>query len=134
LPLARTLLFRAARRAGRKLAGLSPRAAEAILRHAWPGNVRELENALERAVALAQGRRVDIEDLPESVRRAPPAVPSVAVGVRPLEVIEREYILSVLEANSGNQVKTAVQLRISASTLYRKLKRYAADAGDRRTR
>ncbi len=64
LPLARVLLADAALRMKRKIAGLAPGAADQLLRYEWPGNVRELENAMERAVALARGSRVELEDLP----------------------------------------------------------------------
>ena len=72
LPLARVLLADAALRMKRKIAGLAPGAADQLLRYEWPGNVRELENAMERAVALARGSRVELEDLPEEVRQAFP--------------------------------------------------------------
>jgi DNA-binding NtrC family response regulator len=44
--------------------------------------------------------------------------------VRPLEEIEREYILAALDLNGGNQTRTAEQLHIGSATLYRKLKSY----------
>jgi transcriptional regulator with PAS, ATPase and Fis domain len=131
LPLARELLADAAARVGRPTPTLTPRAADQLLRYTWPGNVRELENSLERAVALVQGRRVDLEDLPEDVRQALP-VPTVDGGVRTLEEIERDYILAALERNEGNQTVTARQLGIGAATLYRKLKRYGALARDQK--
>ncbi|NMO19065.1 sigma-54-dependent Fis family transcriptional regulator [Pyxidicoccus fallax] len=130
LPLARALLGAAAGRMGRPEPSLTPRAADQLVRYDWPGNVRELENALERAVALARGRRIDLEDLPGDVREALP-VPAVAGGVRPLEAVERDYILAALERNDGNQTVTARQLGIGAATLYRKLKQYGALAKDR---
>jgi DNA-binding NtrC family response regulator len=133
LPLARVFLAGAAGRARRKVVTLAPRAADQLLHHAWPGNVRELENAVERAVVLSPGTRVELEDLPEEVRRALPRVVSDE-SVRPLEDIEREYILAALARNGGNQTVTAVQLRIGAATLYRKLKRYGAIATSRRKR
>jgi transcriptional regulator with PAS, ATPase and Fis domain len=123
LPLARVLLADAARRMKRRISGLTPRAADQLLRYDWPGNVRELENAIERAVALARGTRVELEDLPEEVRQAAPKL-TVDGTVRPLEHIEKEYILSVLERNGKNQTRTAEQLQIGSATLYRKLKRY----------
>jgi DNA-binding NtrC family response regulator len=130
LPLARTLLADSAARMGRPTPTLTPRAADQLLRYPWPGNVRELENALERAVALVRGRRVELEDLPEDVRQALPS-PLVDGGVRTLEAIERDYILAALERNDGNQTVTARQLGIGAATLYRKLKRYGALSRDR---
>ncbi len=129
LPLARWLLADAARRMGRTAPTLTPRAADQLARHDWPGNVRELENAMERAVALARGRRVDLEDLPEEVRGALPT-PVVSGGVRTLEALERDYILAALTHNGGNQTVTARQLGIGAATLYRKLKQYGALARD----
>jgi DNA-binding NtrC family response regulator len=129
LPLARTLLESAAARMASKVTTLSPAAADRLLRYAWPGNVRELENAMERAVALAGGSRVELEDLPEEVRRAAFAPAEATPGTaRPLEEIEREHILAVLARNDGNQTRTAEQLQIGTATLYRKLKRYALGA------
>ena len=81
-------------------------------------------NAMERAAALAPGSRVELEDLPEEVRRASEACLPTPRQVRPLEEIEREYILAALELNGGNQTHTAKQLRIGTATLYRKLRSY----------
>jgi DNA-binding NtrC family response regulator len=130
LPLARVLLAEAALRMKRKLAGLSPGAADQLLRYEWPGNVRELENAMERAVALAREARVELEDLPEEVRHAFPRPVVAAPGsVRPLELIEREYIIASLDSNGGNQTRTADQLQIGSTTLYRKLKSWGLTGG-----
>lgn len=125
LPLARLLLAGAAHRMGRKISGLVPRAVDQLLRYDWPGNVRELENAMERAVALARGRRVDLDDLPEEIRLAFPR-PVVVEGatVQPLRQVEKDYILAVLELNGGNQTRSSAQLGIGSATLYRKLKSY----------
>jgi len=123
LPLARILLSEAAARLNRPVSELSSRAADQLLRYHWPGNVRELENAVERAVALAQGGLAEVEDLPEEVRQAIP-VPLVASPVKHLEAVEKDYILAVLDLNGGNQARTAEQLGIGTATLYRKLKSY----------
>ena len=58
--------------------------------------------------------------------RMPAAVP--AADVRPIEHVEREYILAALDLNGGNQARTAAQLGIGTATLYRKLRRYEDDA------
>lgn len=130
LPLARGLLVGAAGRMGRPVPTLTPRAVDQLVRYDWPGNVRELENAMERALALARGRHIEVEDLPEDVRGALPGA-VITGGVRTLEALERDYILAALEHNAGNQTVTARQLGIGAATLYRKLKRYGALARDR---
>jgi len=123
LPLARVFLAETARRMSRKLTGFTPRAADQLVRYAWPGNVREVQNAVEHAVALSSGSRVDVEDLPEELRKAMPrARPTGAT--RSLEDVEREYILAALEAAGGNRTRAATDLRIGLATLKRKLKRY----------
>ena len=131
LPLARVLLAGAAVWMNRKITGLAPGVADQLLRYEWPGNVRELENAMERAVALAPKSRVEFEDLPEEIRQTFPKPVASEGTVRPLDEIERDYILAALDLNNGNQTHTAAQLQIGAATLYRKLKSYGKIAGER---
>jgi two-component system, NtrC family, response regulator HydG len=125
LPLARVLLADAARRANVRIAGLSPSAADQLLCYEWPGNVRELDNAMQRAVALAAGSRIRIEDLPPEVRQAV-RVPRAAGSARTLADVEREYVLAVLDKNGGHRARTASELGIGTATLFRKLKQYSA--------
>jgi len=127
LPLARLFLAETARRMGRKVTGFTPRAADQLLRHEWPGNVREVQNAVEHAVALCAGSRVDAGDLPEELRAAPPR-PRPAGRTRKLEDVEREHIVAAVEAAGGNRTRAASELGIGLATLKRKLKRYAAGA------
>jgi DNA-binding NtrC family response regulator len=124
LPLARLLLAESALRMARQMTGLTPTAADQLLGYDWPGNVRELENAMERAVALARGSRVELADLPADIRRALP-IPVLNVDkVRPLDEVEKEYILAVVKLNNDNQTQAAKQLGIGSATLYRKLKKF----------
>jgi len=105
---------------------LSDEALAIIQRYDWPGNVRELENALERAAVLTRGDVIGPEALPARIVDAP-ARPLVSDRdpVNPtLEVIERAYILWVLQAEGGNKTRAAEVLGIDPSTLYRKLNRY----------
>ena len=128
LPLARLLLADASERFKRPVTGLSPRAAEQILRYDWPGNVRELENVLERAVALGSTNLIELEDLSEDVRQSIPS-PSLSGPARALGEIEKDYILAVLDRNGGNRTHTAKQLGIGSATLSRKLKLYGVAGG-----
>lgn len=123
LALARTFQQAAAERMRREILGFTPEAAQRLVRYGWPGNVRELENAMERAVALAKGDRVDVDDLPEEVGRASDGA-VVSSAVRPLHEVERDTILAALRANQGNKAEAAKQLDIGIATLYRKLKQY----------
>lgn len=124
LPLARLLLADAAVRMAREISSLAPRVVDQLLRYDWPGNVRELENVMERAVALARGNRVDLDDLPEEVRQAFSKPVPRGDSVQALKDVERDYILAALQLNDGNQTRTAQQLQIGSATLYRKLKKY----------
>jgi DNA-binding NtrC family response regulator len=73
---------------------------------------------------LATGLLIDIDDLPQELRNTH-TLPVTGAHVRPLQEVEREYILAALQNNGVNKTQTAVQLQINAATLFRKLKRYA---------
>ncbi len=110
---------------------LTPDALSALQAYEWPGNVRELENALERAAILSKGDAVDVDALPSRITN-PESAP--LVSERPhtnptLELIERAYILWVLQAEGGNKARAAEVLGIDPSTLYRKLNRYGMTDG-----
>jgi len=124
LPLARHLLAEASQRLGRNVKEMSARVADQLLRYAWPGNVRELANAMERSVALAQTKVVELDDLPAEVRAAVPTPDARATEIRRLEDVEQDYILAALDRYDGNQTQTAKHLGIGTATLYRKLKSY----------
>jgi len=124
LPLARTFLAEYSSRLKRKVEGLSTRAVDQLLRYDWPGNVRELQNAIERAVALCQGPRIELADLPEEIRAALPGVYYDPNRQKTLANVERDYILATLRATGGHRAKAAEELGIGTATLYRKLKEY----------
>lgn len=123
LPLARCFLAALSESMSRKVTGFTHQAADNLLGYEWPGNIRELHNAIEYAVVLCRGNQIDVEDLPPEMR-IPLFKPHAANGIRPLEAIERDYILSVLAAQDNNKAKSAETLGISLATLYRKLKEY----------
>ena len=127
--LAKHFLARSSRETGESLS-LSDEAMELLTEYDWPGNVRELENALERAVVVSGDPVIEPEALPERVREAPP--PRLAATDAPanptMEVIERAYIVWVLQSEGGNKTRAAEVLGIDPSTLYRKLNRYGIDA------
>jgi DNA-binding NtrC family response regulator len=109
---------------------VSSSAMKCLLQYDWPGNVRELENCIERAVALGDGKTVDMKDLPPTVVSAiPMAEISSASGQNQLsssdlEEIERATIQRVFQQVNGDKVVAGKMLGISRATLYRKLKRY----------
>ncbi len=105
---------------------LSSEALDAVMVYDWPGNVRELENALEHAWVLTRGDLIDPSALPERItrRRKEPLVAERSYPNPTLEVIERAYIMYVLQSEGGNKTRAAEVLGIDPSTLYRKLSRY----------
>jgi two-component system response regulator HydG len=127
--LAAAFLRRIAKGRGEPTKRLAERALDTVMAYDWPGNVRELENALEHAAILSGDTDIDIAQLPSRVKE-PKGLP--LVGEKPpdnptLEVIERAYIMWVLEAEAGNKTRAAEVLGIDPSTLYRKLSRYDTD-------
>jgi len=138
---------------------VSSAAMKALMQYDWPGNVRELENCIERAVALGNGRVIELGDLPPSIASGadmmpPPVVhtskaavldpdlagdievPEVAptngraaVSTTDLEDIERATIQRVFEQVKGDKALAGRMLGISRATLYRKLKRYNIGIG-----
>ena len=105
-------------------------AMKCLLQYDWPGNVRELENCIERAVALGDGKIIDLSDLPPTIASSSPSadvpVGAVAgpVSSTDLEDIERATIERVFEQVKGDKALAGKMLGISRATLYRKLKRY----------
>jgi DNA-binding NtrC family response regulator len=123
--LAEFFLRRLAEQTGQDI-HLSEDALSALTHYDWPGNVRELENALERAAILTKGATIPVDALPgRIVEPAPAPLISERPAANPtLELVERAYILWVLQAEGGNKARAAEVLGIDPSTLYRKLNRY----------
>jgi two-component system response regulator HydG len=126
LLLIESFLQMLAQESGAEAKALSSEALDAVMVYEWPGNVRELENALEHAVVLSRGNVIDGASLPERItkRRKEPLVAERSYRNPTLEVIERAYIMWVLQAEGGNKTRAAEVLGIDPSTLYRKLSRY----------
>ena len=114
-------------RHGRPGLSLAPAARRAIEKYSWPGNVRELVNALERAMVLAGGDDLDVEDLPDQVvAPAGPPPPALDTVQGSLEDVERAYVQRVL-AESATLEDAALRLGINPTTLWRKRKRWGIE-------
>ncbi len=136
--LAEHFLAMKTREEGKRIAGFTDETLAALRRYAYPGNVRELENIIERAVVLTRANRIGVADLPQHVidnstgpllsasgpkTEAAPWQPGVALR-EALEEPEKQIILAALEANDWNRQRTADQLQINRTTLYKKMKQY----------
>ena len=104
-------------------------ARHALRNHDWPGNVRELRNLIESLTLLSTERSVRLVDLPEEVAApgAPQGEPTAPVRTFSLEATERDAIFRAIEAGGGNLSLVAKTLKISRSTLYRKMKHYGLE-------
>jgi DNA-binding NtrC family response regulator len=109
----------------RPLQGFSEAAYQRLFTYHWPGNVRELQNAIERAVLLSKGPRIEVEDLPFGSKPVDlgPEDFHIPPGMT-LEEIERLVILKTLQRTQGNKVAAAHLLGIHRPRLYNKLKKY----------
>ena len=117
-------------RNGKNVERFDEAAIQVMQRYHWPGNVRELVNVVERAVVLAQGSVVNVDDLPETLRREDPNRNTVELTGSPgslrnaLVAPERQIILNALEQHGWNRQKTAAALGVNRTTLYKKMKKY----------
>src|SRR2546422_1328626 len=129
-------------RTGRFVSGISKPALSALISYDWPGNVRELENAVERAVIIAAGRQIELDDLPsaignvlskrEAMVRAERAQAASEGRSAKMEIevpssmdeIERHAIEATLDYTSGDKTRAAKLLNIGRKTIYRKLDQY----------
>ncbi len=133
LLLAQHFLAHFADVSGKEVHGLSAAAAKQLMAYPFPGNVRELQNCIERAVALTRGEEIQVEDLPDRIRKHESRNVIVASDdpsdLVPLEEVERRYILRVLAAVEGNKSLAARILGLGRKTLYRRLEAWGESDG-----
>jgi len=131
------------REAGIQKSGFTDAAMAALKVYPFPGNARELENLIERAVILSKSMRIGVEDLPPNVIENTPGIlapPRTSTDGpwriedwtptplrKALEEPEKQIILAALEANDWNRQKTAEDLGINRTTLYKKIKQYGLE-------
>ena len=120
--LAEHFLRRYCERNAKHILGITREALMCLAHFSWPGNVRELENVVERAVVLARGDRITVEDLPERIvgQADAPRDVSIPVGTSMREA-ERRLIEATLRHTDGDKSAAAGLLGITRRTIYRKL-------------
>lgn len=113
--LAREFLRRYAAETGKEYLAFDPEALKALTRHSWPGNVRELENRVKRAVIMAEGKRLTVQDLELT---QPFAAMSASSLKEARESVERAMVRRALRKHAGKMSRASAELGISRPTLY----------------
>lgn len=112
----------------REPVGIGPGVLASLQAYPWPGNVRELKNVTERMVILCRGDRLELGDVPASIRAAAGtagvgAPPGEGLGLREARrAFERQFLLRHLEASQWNVPGTAERVGLDKSSLYKKLR------------
>src|ERR1700730_580386 len=112
------------------IAGLTRRAQGRMATYSWPGNIRELENVIGNACMMADGRFIDINDLPERLREAQRDDSRTDEALFSLEEAQRRHIMRVLDRVGGNKLRAARILGVGRTTIYKLLSRIKIEAQD----
>jgi DNA-binding NtrC family response regulator len=119
--------------------GFTAEALSALVRYDWPGNVRELENAIERALAVSDGPRIELEALPDEVAASvrPRLTQGAETRLTYREAVDlandrasREYLMSLMRELKGNVTEAARRAGMERESLHRLLKRYGVRSED----
>jgi PAS domain S-box-containing protein len=103
------------------IAGVSEEVLARLMDYNYPGNVRELENILEHAFVLCRGGVIELNHLPPELRPDDTFEVDGSRNVLTLKDLEKHYISEALKRHAGNRTRTAKELGINMSTLYRKI-------------
>jgi PAS domain S-box-containing protein len=106
---------------GRNVTGVTAEVMSVLMQHDFPGNVRELENIIEHAFVLCRKGMIGLRHLPERFRGSGEG--EVPAGTASLSELEGRFILEALRRNGWNREKTAAELGMHKTTLWRKIKR-----------
>ena len=110
-----------------KIKGIAADARRVLMAYPWPGNVRQLRNAVQNMVALTEGDKLTVDDIPSEIYSPPETVTGKhfeqLAGIS-LEEAEKQLIANTLKMLSGNREQAAKILGIGERTLYRKIKEY----------
>ncbi len=110
---------------GKTISGIDDLALALLMNYNWPGNVRELSNVIERAISLSSEASLSAEDFPpELLKPAQPVPMNMDLGSSKGS-FEEQLIRNCLRKHNNNRVKTAEELGINRTTLYRKMVKYS---------
>lgn len=110
---------------GKHITGVSEETLDILMRYDFPGNVRELENIIEHSMILCRGERIEPVHLPEYLYQPVLVTQKNSKSItKPFHSLEAEFIRKVLEKNNWNIRKSALELGIHRTTLWRKMQKF----------
>jgi two-component system response regulator HydG len=119
--------------------GFTAEALSALVQYGWPGNVRELENAVERALAVSDGPRIELEALPDEVAQTlrPRLTRGGETHLGYREAVDlardrasREYLIALMRELGGNVTEAARRAGVERESMHRLLKKYGVRSDD----
>jgi two-component system response regulator HydG len=123
------------REMGRRIQSITPEAYQVLSQYRWPGNVRELQNVIRRAIALATGPHIALDDLPDEVvaaageGRASGDLGYFQIRDKHLARFESQYLSELLSRHHGDVRTAAIEAKLPRGTLYRLMKKHDLDGG-----
>ncbi|MBN1614587.1 MAG: sigma 54-interacting transcriptional regulator [Deltaproteobacteria bacterium] len=106
----------------KNIQGVADEALACLMFYNYPGNIRELENIIERAFILCKTDKIQMKDLPEFLWTGREDAERAIQQPQSFRDVEAAFLLNALRRNKGNRKRTAEDLGIHKSTLFRKIK------------
>jgi PAS domain S-box-containing protein len=112
----------------KKIESVAPEAMDVLVNYDYPGNIQEMENLMEHAVVLCRGKTILPSHLPKNVLEVKENFMEYAAHRKdPLRVMERQLLLKILSEAGWNYKEAASRLKVSRTTLWRKIKNFGID-------
>jgi transcriptional regulator with PAS, ATPase and Fis domain len=112
---------------GKSISGITEAVLDLLMRHDFPGNIRELQNVIEHGFVLCHDRHIDLHHLPDDIQQTSHGPQPKKQRTTRLKRVEADAIRNALSGMQGHLGKTAQELGISRTTLWRKMKQHGID-------
>jgi DNA-binding NtrC family response regulator len=119
--LARFFIKKYSQSMNKNVLDISQDTLDMLVEYNWPGNIRELRNVIERAMVVARGNLIELDDLSFFF---PVVETDVKESLPSLDEVEKDYIQKVLDQTNGNIAQAAAILKVSRLTMYNKIEKY----------
>ncbi len=106
------------------ISGVSSKVLETLMNYDFPGNVRELENFIEHAFVMCSNEEIKFRHLPNEIQETHKENNTNHIQTKPIHDFECKILFETLEKHNWNKVKTAEELQLHRTTLWRKMQKY----------